>query len=77
VLTSKAATELCADAAAVQFVMDAYGHLKAIGHTPGAQPLLDRAMVLPGVGVTGPNDAFMTAAGQRFFDREPTVRTLA
>jgi catalase len=77
VLTSKAATDLCADAAAVQFVMDAYGHLKAIGHTPGAQPLLDRAGAVPGDGITGLNDAFVKAAGQRFFDRESTVRALA
>jgi catalase len=76
VLTSKAATDLCADAAAVQFVMDAYGHLKAIGHTPGAQPLLDRAGAVPGDGITGLNDAFVKAAGQRFFDRESTVRAL-
>ena len=31
----------------MQFVMDAFGHLKAIGHTPEAQPLLDKAGVVP------------------------------
>jgi catalase len=41
------------EAAAVQFVMDAFGHLKAIGHTPEAKPLLDKAGIEPDAGVTG------------------------
>ncbi len=77
VLTPEAATELSVDSAAIQFVMDAHAHLKAIGHTPGAQPLLDRAGVSAGDGITGLNDAFVPAAGRRFYDREPSVRRLA
>ena len=34
---------LLKEAAAVQFVMDAFGHLKAIGHSAAAKPLLDKA----------------------------------
>ncbi len=77
VLTSKAAKQLASDGAAVQFVMDAFGHLKAIGHDAGAQPLLDRAGVVPDAGVTDRSGAFVKAAAKRFYDREPKVRDLA
>jgi catalase len=77
VLTKEAATEMSADGAAIQFVMDAHAHLKAIGYAAGAQPLLDRAGVPSGEGITGLGDAFVSAAGQRFYDREPSVRRLA
>ncbi len=77
VLTDAAASRLCADGAAVQFVMDAYAHLKAIGHTPASRPLLERAGVVIDEGVTGLGRPFMEIAGRRFFDREPSVRALA
>ena len=77
VLTTTAAEQLCADAAAVQFVADAFGHLKAIGHTPGAGPLMDRAGVVPDAGVVPLGPSFIKAAARRFYDREPSVRTLA
>jgi catalase len=65
------------EAAAVQFVMDAYGHLKAIGATEAAKPLLQKAGVKSGVGVTDLRKSFVEAARQRFWDRERSVRTLA
>jgi catalase len=67
---------LLKEGAAVQFVMDAFGHLKAIGHSAAAQPLLDKAGVEPDEGVV---DAakFAEAAGRRYWDREPKVRILA
>jgi catalase len=77
VLDEQGAAELCRDSAAVQFVADAFAHLKAIGHTPGAQVLLDRAGVEPDEGVCGLDGAFVAAAARRFYDREPAVRTLA
>jgi len=77
VLTEAAAERLCDDSAAVQFVADAFAHLKAIGHTPGAQALLDRAAVTPDEGVVDLDDDFVGAAARRFFDREPKVRDLA
>jgi catalase len=77
VLTAQAASELCADGAAVQFVSDAFAHLKAIGHTVGAQTLLDRAGVQADEGVMGLGAAFINAAERRFFQREPSVRQLA
>jgi catalase len=57
--------------------MDAFGHLKAIGATEAAGPLLDKAGVKPDGGVTGLGEAFVQAARRRFWDREPNVRTLA
>jgi hypothetical protein len=57
-------------AAAVQFVMDAFGHLKAIVHTPEAKPPLDKAGIGADVDVTDLGDAAAAAAGKRFFDRE-------
>ena len=77
VLAPDAVKALLKDAAAVQFVMDAFGHLKAIGHTPHEKPLLDKAGVEPDAGVVGLGDDFIAAAKKRFFDREPKVRLLA
>ncbi|PZO55580.1 MAG: catalase HPII [Alphaproteobacteria bacterium] len=77
VLSADSADLMTKEAAAVQFVMDAFGHLKAIGASEGAQALLDKAGVEPDEGITGLDDAFIEAASQRFFEREPNLRTLA
>ncbi|NEL74450.1 MAG: hypothetical protein G3W60_21275, partial [Xanthomonas perforans] len=61
---------------AVQWVMDAFGHLKAIGHNADAKPLLDKAGVEPDEGITD-LAGFVEAAKKRYWDREPNVRTLA
>ena len=42
---------LTKEAAAVAFVHDAFAHLKVIGHTDGAQALMDKAGVVPDAGV--------------------------
>ncbi len=76
VLTEQAAKTLSQDGAAVGFVLDAFGHLKAIGHDAGAQPLLDRAGVKPDAGVTD-LAGLPKAATLRYWDREPQVRDLA
>ena len=77
VLSKAGADSLLKEGAAVQWVMDAFGHLKAIGSTPEAKPLLDKAGVVKDEGVTGLDKSFVSAATKRFFDREPNVRTLA
>jgi len=77
VLTREAASRLTEEAAAVDFVRDAFGHLKAIGCTADADPLLEKAGIVRDEGVTGLDKKFIVAAGKRFFDREPKVRTLA
>jgi catalase len=76
-LAPKAVDRLLGEGAALQFAVDAFGHLKAIGHNADAQPLLDKAGVKPDAGVTDLGDAFVKAAAKRFWDREPKVRTLA
>ena len=77
VLDEAGAKKLAREGAAVQFVMDAFGHLKAIGATKASQPLLDKAGVVADAGITDLGPKFIQAAAQRFFDREPKVRTLA
>jgi catalase len=77
IVTAKAAAKLAMDGAAVDFVHDAFGHLKAIGHDAGAQALLDKAGVEPDAGVTALDDTFIKAACKRHFDREPKVRMMA
>lgn len=76
ILSDEAAQKLTKEGAAIQWVMDAFGHLKAIGHNAAAKPLLDKAGVEPDEGVTD-LAGFVDAAKQRYWDREPKVRTLA
>ncbi|AGT11018.1 catalase [Paracoccus aminophilus] len=76
VLSEEAGKKLAHDSAAVGFVADAYAHLKAIGTSPGAKPLLDRAGVEKDAGVTDlPH--LPDAAKQRYWDREAKLRDLA
>lgn len=75
-LSEEACGKLVKEAAAIQFVMDAFGHLKAIGFNAAAKPLLDKAGVEPDEGVTN-LAGFAEAAKRRYWEREPKVRTLA
>ncbi|QBX38616.1 catalase [Brevundimonas sp. S30B] len=80
VLSDEGCAMLLKEGAAVDFAKDAFGHLKAIGHTPQAQPLLDKAGVEPDDGVvdlSGKADGFIEPARTRQWDREPKVRMLA
>lgn len=72
-LEPEAASALCKEAAAVQFVSDAYGHLKAIGLTDGAAALVSKAGIDTDPGVTDLG-SFVEAARRRYFDRESKVR---
>jgi catalase len=76
-LSEEGCKALVKEGAAVQFVMDAFGHLKAIGASAAAKPLLDKAGVEGDEGVTGTGEAFVNAAARRFYDREPKIRMLA
>ena len=76
ILSEAACKKLLREGAAVQWVMDAFGHLKALGHNAASKPLLDKAGVEPDSGVTD-LAGFVEAAKQRYWDREPNVRTLA
>lgn len=70
--------ELAANANAVDWVRDAFGHCKVLGHTAEAQPLLDAAGVKPDSGVVEvarKDEVFIkTAKGGRIWEREPGVR---
>lgn len=76
VLAEAACKKLLKEGAAVQWVMDAFGHLKAIGANAASKPLLDKAGVEKDEGVTD-LAGFVEAAKKRYWDREPNVRTLA
>jgi catalase len=76
-LTPEVGTMMARDSTAVQFVADAYGHLKAIGFTEGAEPLLDKAGIVHDAGVAPFTTDFVKLAARRFFDREAKVRHLS
>ncbi len=79
ILSDEGAQALSRDSAAVDFVRDAFGHLKAIAADKGAQALLKAASIRndPGVVNADDEDAFIAAAKTRQWDREESVRTLA
>ncbi len=79
VLSKEGATALTKEGAAVDFVRDAFGHLKAIAADAGAKILLDKAGVVADNGVMAANDTkqFLAAAKTRQWKRESSVRTLA
>lgn len=77
ILSENGCAALINEGAAVEFVMNAFGHLKAIGASDAGKPLLDKAGVVPDEGVTGLDGKFVKAASQRFYAREPAVRMLA
>ncbi|WP_112610496.1 catalase (plasmid) [Rhizobium sp. WW22] len=76
ILSNEGATSLIHEGAAVQWVMDAFGHLKAIGHDAAAKALLDKAGIQPDAGVVDLG-SFIEAASKRYWDREPKIRMLA
>jgi catalase len=84
VLTSeKGASLLVKEAAAIDWLRDAFGHLKVIGHDETAAPLLEKAAVPAdadnGVvalgGRSGPAAFIKAAKQQRIWEREPTLRS--
>jgi catalase len=79
VLSSDGGARLAQEAAAVDFVRDAFGHLKAIAADSGAQAVLNAAGVVKDAGILAAEDTagFLKAASTRQWEREATVRTLA
>ncbi len=79
ILSDKGAKALSMEGAAIDFVRDAFGHLKALAADQGGQALLKKANVGQDAGVVDANDrnAFIAAAKTRQWDREKSVRTLA
>jgi catalase len=79
ILSDEGAKALSMDAAAIDFVRDAFGHLKAIAVDKGGRALLKLANVGQDAGVVDSGDAraFVAAAKTRQWEREKSVRTLA
>jgi len=79
ILSDEGAKALSMESAAIDFVRDAFGHLKAIAVDQGGQTLLRIAHVGQDAGVVDTNDkeAFIAAAKTRLWAREKSVRTLA
>jgi catalase len=79
ILSDEGAKALSMESAAIDFVRDAFGHLKAIAVDKGGQALLKIANVGQDAGVVDANDkeAFIAAAKTRQWNREKSVRTLA
>ena len=76
VLSEAAAARLVSEAAAVDFVRDAFGHLKMIAADAGGQVLVATAGLEPDPFVVDADaiDAFVAGIGRRHWEREPTVR---
>jgi catalase len=76
--------KLATQAEAVNFLRDAFGHLKVIAYTPEAAPLLvnggmpeanpDNDAGMISLGASTPKDFVTAAAAGRIWDREPYVR---
>jgi catalase len=80
--SAEGAAMLVREAVARDFVADAFAHLKIIGHTAAAEPLLAKAGVLEGrdagfvpLGAAADVEAFVAACRLlRVWEREPYVR---
>ena len=80
ILSEAGCGKLLKEGAAIDFVKHAFGHLKAIGYSTEAKPLLDKAGVEPDAGIVAlgkATGAFLAPARTRQWAREPGVRTLA
>ena len=80
VVSAEGCAQLLGESAASDFAAFAFAHLKAIGHTAEAKPLLEKVGVKPDAGVIDlakGAKAFITQAATRQWDREPKLRMLA
>jgi len=80
ILSEDGCAMLMKEGAAIDFAKDAFGHLKAIGYSAQAKPLLDKAGVEADDGIVQlDRDAatFLAPARTRQWAREPNVRILA
>jgi len=79
VISDVGAQSLSMESAAIDFVRDAFGHLKAIAVDNGGKTLLKAANIGEDAGIIDANnkDSFIAAAKTRQWEREKSVRTLA
>jgi catalase len=76
-LSEDVAKLLTQQGAAVQWLMDAFGHLKAIGYSTASRPLIDKAGIEPDDGVVPLDQNFVEIAKKRYWQRESKLRLLA
>ncbi|MBT9518827.1 MAG: catalase [Methyloversatilis discipulorum] len=78
-LSEEGAATLLKESAAIDFVRDAFGHLKALALDAGGQALFRAGGLQVDAGVVAADDpaAFVAAAGTRQWAREAQVRMLA
>ncbi len=79
ILSEDGAKMLMKESAAIDFVQDAFGHLKAIAVDAGGMLLLQKAQIEKDAGVVDAGDVagFIGAARTRQWEREHSVRMLA
>jgi catalase len=79
ILSEQAAASLAKEAAAIDFIRDAFGHLKAIVVDEGGLALMKTANIEPDAGVVNLDDVdgFIAIAKTRQWEREVGLRTLA
>jgi catalase len=79
ILSGQTTVSLSKDAAAIDFVRDAFGHLKAILVDEGGATLLKTANIKQDAGVLSIArlESFIAAAKTRQWGREASIRTLA
>ena len=79
VLSKEGADRLSAESSAIEFVRDAYVHLKAVAADEGGRMLLKAGNITTGPGVVAAEDtaAFLAVASTRQWGREASVRQLA
>lgn len=77
VLSKDGAQVLLGEKAALDFVSDAFAHCKAIGHTPAAKALMDKAGAMPDAfffDLTDGADDLVSKLSLRQWEREKTVK---
>jgi catalase len=79
ILSDEGAKALVKESAAIDFVRDAFGHLKAIAVDQGGQALLKAANIAQDAGILNSTNEgeFIAAAKTRQWKREKSIRTLA
>jgi catalase len=79
ILSNEGAKILSKEASAIDFVRDAYSHLKAIAVDKGGEVLVGNSNVFADAGVINISDidAFISGAKTRQWEREKTIRCLA
>jgi catalase len=80
IVSQEGAAMLSRQAAAIDWVRDAFGHLKAIAHNDAAAPIIDRAGIEEDEGIialdrgAAVKDFVKAAKSGRIWDREPKIR---